>query len=51
MSRRGLVVTEVREPNAPSPPASPEPLSQLFPEKRVAVFRIERREDVDRESR
>ena len=51
MSRRGLVMTEVREPNAPSPPASPEPLSQLFPEKRVAVFRIERREDVDRESR
>ena len=46
MSRRGLVVTEVREPNAPTPPASPEPLSQLFPEKRIAVFQIRRREDV-----
>ena len=46
MSRCGLVVTEVREPNVPTPPESPEPLSQLFPEKRIAVFRIERGEDV-----
>ena len=49
MSRCGLVMTEVREPNAPTPPSSPEPLSELFPEKRIAVFRVERREDVDEE--
>ena len=49
MSRCGLVMTEVREPNVPTPPPSPEPLSQLFPEKRIAVFRVERREDVDEE--
>ena len=36
----GLEVEEVREEGAPSPPSSPEPLTQLFPEKRIAVLRI-----------
>ena len=37
----GLEMKEVREPGVPTPPASPEPLSQLFPEKRVAVYRVQ----------
>jgi hypothetical protein len=47
MKKCGLVLTEVKEPNAPTPPSSPEALSQLFPEKRIAVFRITRAEDED----
>lgn len=41
----GLDVEEVREDGAPSPPSSPEPLTQLFPEKRIAVLRITLREE------
>ena len=37
----GLTRVEVREPGVATPPASPEPLTELFPEKRIAVFRIE----------
>lgn len=36
----GLRVEEVFEPGAPRPPPSPPPLTELFPDMRVAVFRI-----------
>jgi hypothetical protein len=36
----GLSCEEVREPGAPSPPPSPVPYAELFPDKRIAVFRI-----------
>ena len=41
----GLEMKEVRAPGMSTPPASPEPLSQLFPEKRVAVYRVALAED------
>ena len=43
----GLVREEVREPGAPSPPDSPEPYTELYPEKRIAVFRITLASDGD----
>ena len=36
----GLLVEEVAPPGAPPRPPSPPPLSELFPEQRVAIFRI-----------
>ncbi|KAL6762332.1 hypothetical protein V8C86DRAFT_2520336 [Haematococcus lacustris] len=36
----GMRLEEVREPWLDAPPASPPPLTQLFPEMRVAVYRI-----------
>jgi hypothetical protein len=41
----GLAREEVREAGVPSPPASPEPYTELYPEKRIAVFRITLKED------
>lgn len=49
MKRRGLVMREVREPGAPTPPESPERFSSLFPEQRVAVFRVTLAEDGEEE--
>ena len=40
---------EVREPGAPTPPESPERFSSLFPEQRVAVFRVTLAEDGEEE--
>ncbi|EFJ39977.1 hypothetical protein VOLCADRAFT_100272 [Volvox carteri f. nagariensis] len=36
----GLDCREVREPNVPTPPPSPPPLTELFPEMRIAVYDI-----------
>lgn len=49
MREAKLVMTEVREKNLQTPPSSPEALSQLFPEPRIAVFRITRAEDEERD--
>jgi predicted nicotinamide N-methyase len=40
IERAGLTREEVREPEVPSPPPSPPPFESLFPEQRVAVYRI-----------
>mgnify|MGYP002856406189 FL=1 len=37
----GLRIEEVREDGAPSPPPSPPPFESLFPEQRIAIYRIE----------
>lgn len=39
----GFTVQEVTEPWAPSPPASPEPFSELFPDMRLAILLLSRR--------
>jgi len=36
----GLSCEEVREPWAPSPPPSPDAFSSLFPDMRLAVYRL-----------
>ncbi|GLI67687.1 hypothetical protein VaNZ11_011951 [Volvox africanus] len=36
----GLVWREVREPSVPTPPPSPPPLTELFPEMRIAIYDI-----------
>ncbi|GIL66118.1 hypothetical protein Vafri_19720 [Volvox africanus] len=36
----GLVWREIREPSIPTPPPSPPPLTELFPEMRVAIYDI-----------
>lgn len=40
LGRCGLTCTEVREPGLPTPPPSPPPLTDLFPEMRIAVYDI-----------
>jgi len=35
---------EVREPGSPSPPPSPPPLTELFPEQRIAVYQMSLRQ-------
>eukprot|EP01062_Namystynia_karyoxenos_P039490 TRINITY_DN28689_c0_g1_i2.p1 TRINITY_DN28689_c0_g1~~TRINITY_DN28689_c0_g1_i2.p1 ORF type:complete len:243 (+),score=65.60 TRINITY_DN28689_c0_g1_i2:82-810(+) len=44
VEREGLAVREVWAPSAPSPPPSPEPLAELFPEMRAAGV-LRRRDD------
>ncbi len=36
----GLGMQEIHEEGVPTPPASPPPLTELFPEMRIGVFRI-----------
>ncbi|GIL86535.1 hypothetical protein Vretimale_11600 [Volvox reticuliferus] len=36
----GLIWREVREPSVPTPPQSPPPLTELFPEMRIAIYDI-----------
>jgi hypothetical protein len=43
----GLRIEEVREDGVPSPPPSPPPFESLFPEQRIAIYRI----DLDSSSR
>jgi hypothetical protein len=38
---RGMSCTEIREAGVPTPPPSPPPLTELFPDMRIAVFRID----------
>ncbi|PNW73462.1 hypothetical protein CHLRE_14g632839v5 [Chlamydomonas reinhardtii] len=40
LAAQGLSLAEVWETGAPSPPPSPPPLTELFPDMRVAVFQI-----------
>ncbi|KAG2431210.1 hypothetical protein HXX76_009738 [Chlamydomonas incerta] len=40
LAAQGLSCAEVHEPGVPSPPPSPPPLTELFPDMRVAVFQI-----------
>ncbi len=40
LARCGLTCVEVREPGVPTPPPSPPPLTELFPEMRIAVYDI-----------
>ncbi|KAG2483014.1 hypothetical protein HYH03_018094 [Edaphochlamys debaryana] len=40
LAAQGLAVTEAHEPGVPSPPPSPPPLTELFPEMRIAVYDI-----------
>jgi hypothetical protein len=37
----GLACSEVRTPEQGSPPASPPPLTELYPELRIAMFHME----------
>uniref|UniRef100_A0A6S8LMT6 Calmodulin-lysine N-methyltransferase n=1 Tax=Dunaliella tertiolecta TaxID=3047 RepID=A0A6S8LMT6_DUNTE len=40
LDKVGFNVEEVREPCIPTPPPSPPPLTELFPEQRIAIYRI-----------
>ncbi|KAF5833806.1 hypothetical protein DUNSADRAFT_9753 [Dunaliella salina] len=40
LNKNGFNVEEVREPWLPTPPPSPPPLTELFPEQRIAIYRI-----------
>lgn len=44
----GLVVEEVKERWAPAAPPSPPPFASLFPDMRIAVFRIMQRNSPER---
>ena len=41
-ARRGLDVEEMRQPGVRTPPPSPPPFESLFPDQRIAVYRITR---------
>lgn len=42
LGREGLAYVEVREPWAPSPSTSPDAFTELYPDMRIAVYRITR---------
>ena len=42
LEAEGLAVEEVCEPDCQLPPPSPPPFSSLFPDMRIAVFKIYR---------
>jgi hypothetical protein len=41
VTAEGLELVEVREPGVQTPPPSPPPLTELFPEMRLVIYRVQ----------